>query len=345
MPIAHIPRNLVQQMAEHGIDVRDVVLYITSACNLRCAHCYVGDSLLDAAVRYDGADLSALLTSFGSLDRITILGGEPLLHPDINAITQAALDANISERRITSNLTNFFHFDVQRFSRSWLTICGSLDGATASVHDKIRGVGSFDQTLSNLAHLVTLGYDLEITHTVTARTISDIWEMIALCREIGITKLNLHKISKHGNATANEDLLVQPEDWVALRRELHSKTSSSPRAGRHTLQLRIPVLFASPDEYRDMLAADKYWPMANGSYYCSGEGHRMVLYPDRRIYMSSEFFGTESFVGSIEGEKFMFNESIANEIRLAEQSKKLGSTKKGNLIELSYSFKDIRFVV
>ncbi|MGV9662762.1 radical SAM protein [Nocardia niigatensis] len=61
---------------------RNVYLYITEACQLRCEHCYMGERL-DRALKMPLPKIVDTLTTWRRLggSKLTILGGEPTLHP------------------------------------------------------------------------------------------------------------------------------------------------------------------------------------------------------------------------------------------------------------------------
>jgi MoaA/NifB/PqqE/SkfB family radical SAM enzyme len=342
--ILAIPEGLRGELEAHEIHVHDLVLYINSSCNLRCAHCYVGNALLNSSRRYRGDDIAKFVGSFESLDRITILGGEPFLHPEINQIVESSISISIADRRITSNLTSLFHFDAQRFRGSKLTICGSIDGSHAAQHDAIRGTGTFDQTIRTIDTLTSLKYDLEITHTVTANNISEIWQTIDLCKKLGVRKLNLHRISEHGNAKDNCHLLVSPNEWVQLRLDLLQKNLPESERPKAMLRVRVPTLFATRVSYENLTALGHYWPLAKGSYYSSAKGHRIVLYPDEKLYMSSELFGSDSFIGHLQNGIFVFNSSAANELLTPDFAHRPAREPANHaLVPLSYSFKETMY--
>ncbi|MGH3803512.1 MAG: radical SAM protein, partial [Pseudonocardiaceae bacterium] len=62
---------------------RNVYLYITEACQLRCKHCYMGERL-ERALKMPFNQIAETLTTWRQMGRskLTILGGEPTLHPD-----------------------------------------------------------------------------------------------------------------------------------------------------------------------------------------------------------------------------------------------------------------------
>ncbi|HEU0052837.1 MAG TPA: radical SAM protein, partial [Longimicrobium sp.] len=285
--IIAIPEDFRETLSAHGLRPTDLVLYINSACNLRCKHCYVGSSLLDAATRYRAGEVNGFVNSFERLDRITILGGEPLLHREIDSIV-ANIDARgVGEFRITTNLTSFGAFRYRTHRGRALTLCVSLDGHHAPVHDHIRGEGNFARTVRNIETLVEHGFDIEITHTVTSVNLPHFERMVELCERLGVKHLNLHCMSLHGNAIDNPELRIAPAEWVRFRESLAARSRPGGKNERK-LAIRYPVLYVTPDEYERLVRTGEYHHHAAGSYY--GSGDRVILYADGKIYVSSEAF-------------------------------------------------------
>jgi len=298
--------------------ISDVVFYVNSSCNLRCRHCYVGDKVLGANYRFHTEDVCALIDAFSPLERITILGGEPLLHPGINEIIDCVLLADVRERRLTTNLTDFFYLNCEHFSDAPVTIAVSLDGASAETHDDIRGAGTFAATLSNICRMLKAGFEVEITHTVNKRNLAEFPKLISLCRELGVKKLNLHKVSAHGNAIQNTDLLIGPAEWGQFCDGLEA--IHQHHAGGSTIQLRYPVLFVSQEAFVRLIQDGTYHAHREGSFYGVSKGHRIVIYGDGKVYVSSELFGTEGNIGSIIDGDFVRNDSDYSELHLVHSA-------------------------
>lgn len=313
--------DLKQRLGQRGIIVRDLVIYINSSCNLRCKHCYVGNSLLDRSVRLNLESAKNLIDEMSPLDRMTILGGEPFLYKNINEVIARSIRKEIKQRRITTNLTDFFFFDYKRFVGEPLTVAVSIDGHNSATHDEIRGVGSFARTMSNLRTLVNAGYDVEVTHTVTSRSLTSFWSLVQLVKELGVRRLNLHKISMQGNASDHRWLSVKPSEWIGFVSELTKLSTSSP--SQADLQIRYPILYTTRDELDALMKTGTYYHHALGSFYSPDRGARIVLYPDQRLYISSELFGTGSYIGRIDNGVFVYNDSLINEREFFSKSPEL----------------------
>jgi MoaA/NifB/PqqE/SkfB family radical SAM enzyme len=298
----------IDELRKRGIQIRDLVLYINSSCNLRCKHCYLGNTLLNKSISLNPSSIAEFVRQVTPLDRITVLGGEPLLHKGINNILECVTNSAVKDRRLTTNLTDFFYFDPGRFSKR-LRIAVSLDGPDSLIHDQIRGAGTFDRTLKHIRLLLEFEYEIEITHTVTKLSLPRFSEFVELLRSIGITALNLHKISLQGNASENSELFVTPAEWITFRERLED--SSAKRTP--PIQVRYPILYLDKRTYQQVMSEGQYHHHASRSFYSSSGGARIVIFPDRKIYISSELFGTSSFIGTMGEGVFRYNETPLNE--------------------------------
>lgn len=313
--------NLALQLREKGVDVGDVVFYINSQCNLRCKHCYVGNELLSRDIMYSFDDYRDILCQFPDLDRLTLLGGEPLLHPEVIAILRYAGSQLIHEKRMTSNLTSLNHDQIEALIDSGFRVCVSLDGVDAKTNDWIRGKGTYDTVVANLKHLRSYTDNIEITHTLNKTNVGTFGQFLSLLRELRIGRLNLHRMNARGNALTIIDEVLSPTDWRSFIADLESM--SDTQGG--SIQVRYELGFVTESEYQELTKSYNYHVHGLKSFYTNGNRGRIVIYPDRRVYISSEAFGTDAFIGILGSQNiFQFNESSMNEITLARKGLEVG---------------------
>ncbi len=174
--------------------LRYLLLHITTRCNLKCAHCFLGDpnpqdlpfeQIVKVMDEFDG--LQGL--------RLLISGGEPLLHPRFWAINE--LFERFSFRTvILSNGTMFVDPPaVERLRAQEVQV--SLDGIGDS-HEALRGRGTYSKTLRGIENLVQCGVDVSIATMVHAGNIREFDRLEEIVRNVGAKEWNIDVPSRAG---------------------------------------------------------------------------------------------------------------------------------------------------
>lgn len=139
--------------------------YITNRCNSRCAFCSIwrDNPKIDASVENVINNLRSARKAGCSF--VDFTGGEPLLNEHLPLFLKEAKKAGY----ITSVTTNCLLFPERAQSLNGLVdlLHFSLDGDTAEIHDKIRGVVSFESVLKSIDIAIenNLYPDLLFTYT------------------------------------------------------------------------------------------------------------------------------------------------------------------------------------
>ncbi|MFY1691228.1 radical SAM protein [Plantactinospora sp. WMMB782] len=127
---------------------------VTFACPLRCSHCYTesGRRRPQNLSHEEMLRVADALITFRPI-MITLCGGEPLTVPRIVEVVERFAAAGVRVFLYTSGWS-VPEETVRRLAGSVSRIVVSVDGATAEVHDRIRGrAGSFDRAMAALALL------------------------------------------------------------------------------------------------------------------------------------------------------------------------------------------------
>lgn len=132
--------------------LRSVKIKLTARCNLKCVMCRYGRGW---APRELGTErFSGIVDELAALGcrKVHFSGGEVLARNDFELLAARAAEAGMKVT-LTSNLTLLTKERSKALSKIRLSsISTSLDGATAKMHDAVRGVaGSFRRTLAALA--------------------------------------------------------------------------------------------------------------------------------------------------------------------------------------------------
>jgi radical SAM protein with 4Fe4S-binding SPASM domain len=195
--------------------LESLFLHLTTRCNLACAHCYyahpsVRDLSSDVVLRL----IDDLAAQGGR--KITLSGGEPLLYPGIREVL-----SHIGGRLEVDFLTN-----GTLLTKEWATFLAgevdptvqiSLDGSCETVHETIRGKGSFAGALRAVQFLqdAGMGHKLVLAVTITQRNGHDLDNIIDLAKALGIPNVRFLPVRTAGRALQN---------WNSVGENLDLKT-------------------------------------------------------------------------------------------------------------------------
>ncbi len=161
---------------------------LTSACALRCPHCYQ-QGRFGRGPELDAARWQELLAEAADLGVLFLLvsGGDPMLRPDFRAFVQAARARHFHVRIKTTGLC------LEPHDAAWMSALGNLDvdlslhGAKPATHDRFVGsTGAFESTLAAARALVTVGVPVSFATTMTAANADEMTEVLALGRREGV---------------------------------------------------------------------------------------------------------------------------------------------------------------
>ncbi len=122
-------------------------------CNLRCSHCQVTYWNKDK-VGLSLQNFQSILRQFPLLLKLKLQGmGEPFLHRDIFALLAEGGGRDLSLKVTTNGTVMTPQIAEKLLSIGRLHLIVSLDGATASVFERIRKGASFDRVCENVRFL------------------------------------------------------------------------------------------------------------------------------------------------------------------------------------------------
>jgi selenobiotic family peptide radical SAM maturase len=148
--------------------------HLTSACGMRCTHCYDGGprpALPLARAHAIVDDLVAFCRHSGVAGQICFTGGDPLLSPHFLELWSAAARAGL-DVAILGNPAPRDRVEAivaVRRPRVWQV---SVEGFEAT-HDAVRGPGSFGRTVAFLGLLRELGVRAHVMLTLTAANVDE----------------------------------------------------------------------------------------------------------------------------------------------------------------------------
>lgn len=260
---------------------RNVYLYITEACQLRCTHCYMGERL-DRAVKMPIEKIRGTLETWRRMggSKLTILGGEPTLHPHFIESIEAAHALGYEHVIITTNGLDPCIRKLRQLDVSDLTyVQVSLDGGSSSTHDAVRGKGTFDEAIANIKELCARGFDTRIICTVNKANMRDVLKLMEIADKIGVSLVKYHVFSTIGTGGDNEQMSVPPREWIDFCARLEVEASE------YTTRVWYQPTYA------DKTQVERY--AAEGYRGCIGRTlDRISIFPDGRCYVCSYMFDT-----------------------------------------------------
>ncbi len=206
-----------------------VEIEITTACNLRCKHCFQGE--------YPEKYMT-LETFKGIVDtlekndvyEINLVGGEIFKHKDILEMLRYLNTKNMA----VTIVTNAVAIDDEAMEvlkqMNNLFVLVSVDG-TRELHDQIRGEGQFDRIMPKILKMHELNMNVEVLCTINAINVNHVKEIAEYWKTIGITvNFNLFKpfSERHEYLTVDPNKFFKAvEDLLRLRVKEHYRIGIS----------------------------------------------------------------------------------------------------------------------
>lgn len=277
----------------------ELTVFVTSACNLRCAHCFYWERLNQKGA-LTAEEFEALGRTLPRVARLTLSGGEPFLRADLARVV-AALCARARPAYLTIPSSGWYGDRTVRAMEAILpahreTFCNvslSLD-ALGAARDRFMGrAGSFDRMVATARALQALQRahpNLGVT-CITTMTRANQDHLEAIFRfavdELGVDHYTLS--APHGTTAPDVgELAIDPEkyraaarrvlDWqlararaqgsrvplyelfLANREEVHRNTHRTLSEGRWFLPCRSGALRAVVLETGEVYACEVQMP-------------------------------------------------------------------------------------
>ncbi len=209
------------QYVEMGLSAPvNVTWEVTYTCNLRCIHC-----LSDSGPRRKGelatGECLRVIDALAAMKvfQFNIGGGEPFMRPDFLEL----MDKEKKKGMVTCISTNGTLIDkaiARRLDNKLVYIQVSLDGATATSNDAIRGRGSFHKVIQALQYLRQREIEVSINTVLTRRNFSELDQLKDLAASFG-AKLRVSRFRPSGRGkhswkqlNVDRDQLVVFSKWL-----------------------------------------------------------------------------------------------------------------------------------
>ncbi len=209
----------------------NVTWEVTYACNLTCIHC-LSDSGPKRTTELSTAECRRIIDDLSAMKvfQFNIGGGEPFMRPDFLDLMDYAHDKGMVTC-ISTNGTLIDRKIARRLDHPLVYIQVSLDGASPTSNDPIRGKGSFQKVLRALEYLRERDIEVSINTVLTRLSFPELDEMNVLAAAYG-AKLRVSRFrpsgrGKHSWSALNvsADQMLAFSEW--LDRHLGVSTGDS----------------------------------------------------------------------------------------------------------------------
>lgn len=187
--------------------LRYLELQLTSKCNLRCRHCYLGDG---EPGELSLVQVRSVLKEFEEMQglRVLLTGGEPLLHSRFEAINEMLPDLFVRKVLFTNGV--LLRKDVlSRLKVHEIQV--SIDGMRAG-HDALRGAGSWDVSMDAVRRALDAGFDVSVATMVHPGNLGDFDSMEEQFKNLGVREWSVDVPCATGRLQDNSALTVTPEE-------------------------------------------------------------------------------------------------------------------------------------
>lgn len=196
--------------------LRYLELQITDRCNLRCRHCYIGDTNVSVGrgkhrkKELTVTQIKKILKEFEEMQglRVLVSGGEPLIHSRFGMINDMLPGFSVRKVLFTNGLLltratlKTLHVDE---------IQVSIDGLQ-NAHDSLRGQGSYEAALKAVHMALDSGFEVSISTMVHPGNLNDFDTLETLFKKIGIRDWTVDVPCVTGRLKEHEQFAISPEE-------------------------------------------------------------------------------------------------------------------------------------
>jgi MoaA/NifB/PqqE/SkfB family radical SAM enzyme/ubiquinone/menaquinone biosynthesis C-methylase UbiE len=193
-------------------ELKEIWFHITNLCNQHCSRCLFEcspqrEEMLSKDRVFDLANQAYQIGCRFFL----ITGGEPTVHPDFVEIVNTLLAMPDCHVTVLTNavLIGSFIDDIDRWPRERFHLQVSLDG-NQTMHNHIRGAGSFDQLMENLSLLKAREIPFGVSMCVEIDNMNDLPEVVEIAARAGAG--NFHCLWYFAAGRGNVFELADPDE-------------------------------------------------------------------------------------------------------------------------------------
>jgi MoaA/NifB/PqqE/SkfB family radical SAM enzyme len=216
-----------------GGNLASTDVYINSQCNRRCVYCFLPPAFFATGMRMSLDSFSGVVTWCQRHDvrEITLLGGEPSLHPSFAAMVSLASDRGMEVRVVTNGARRFRRLlqDGSIDPKSLSRVAVSMDTLNETVQDRFRGPGALRDAKAAIALLRDREIAFDINVTAVRAVLDGVEALVDHARQVGCRRVNVHWPSTMGIGSGlDADQIPDRYEWEELVCRVESRVEKTP---------------------------------------------------------------------------------------------------------------------
>jgi MoaA/NifB/PqqE/SkfB family radical SAM enzyme len=198
-----------------------VDVYIATHCNRRCTYCFLPTDFF-ASGRRMNLDSFAGVVDWGrhhGVGEITLLGGEPSLHPSFAEMASLASARGLDVRVVTNGAYQFRRLLAEGAvgPHNLTRVAVSLDSLDQTVQDEFRGPGAWRDAMATVDLLREHGVLFDINVTAVKPVLPGVAALIDFADQADCRRVNVHWPSTMGIGSGLDPGQIPDQDeWEAL---------------------------------------------------------------------------------------------------------------------------------
>lgn len=202
-----------------------VLLQVTERCNLHCKHCFNSSESIGNDFSYQDIVTKVIPKLLKSnVTRVTLTGGEPMVHPQILDIVKAFIDKGI-HITLCTNGTRFTKETIEYLhSLKNIHINVSLDGFSFNSHGTFRGIPTIYDFNTILKNIKLMGEKKLLNGILCApNQLSNDDEYLEMCKfakENQAAYVLFNPLSKFGRGNETHSLSYSTKELINLRKKI-----------------------------------------------------------------------------------------------------------------------------
>ena len=212
--------------------LESVDVYITSQCNRRCTYCFLPVEFFASGARMSMDQFAGVVRwcQQQGVREVTLLGGEPSLHPSFADMISHAVGQQLEVRVVTNGARRFRRLLADPELRKGLSrVAVSLDTVDRAVQDQFRGLGAWQDAMDTLGLLREHEVPFDVNVTAVRPVLGGLDELISFAEREGCRRVNIHWPSTMGLGSGlSADHIPGQDEWAALVRRIESRIERHP---------------------------------------------------------------------------------------------------------------------